>query len=193
MPFLSHLIYQGPLARSHLRATPPRPDKPARYALFPEAGFQNAVPSRLQLFSRQVREARRPRQQWPDCGSAAQEGPDPLPPQSPPGTREPAREAHGGTLAIALLIGCAERRQRAGPVVGGSARLHACADRVRWTKGEVPGRFSRVRHFVAVAIGNGLGATAREARLLLGKAASCDGEGRCWLLRLRSRRIPGQK
>lgn len=46
----------------------------------------------------------------------------------------------------------------------GGARLRACAEGVRWTKGEVPGRFSRVRHFVAVAIGNGLGKTAREAR-----------------------------
>lgn len=75
----------------------------------------------------------------------------------------------------------------------GGARLRACAEGVRWTKGEVPGRFSRVRHFVAVAIGNGLGKTAREARLLLEQAASGDGEGHCGLLRLRSRRVPGQE
>lgn len=59
---------------------------------------------------------------------------------------------------------------------GAGAAARAQTERAE-RRGVVAGRSSRVRHFVAVAIGNGLVQTAPEARSSLESGASCDGVG----------------
>jgi hypothetical protein len=105
--------------------------RPARYALFPEAGFRNAAPSWLQLFSCQRSETQRqqrPRRRNRDPG---RECLPPPPSQPPPGTRERARMAHAPALATALPIGCADRRHGEDPGGRWELVLRACAGGTR--------------------------------------------------------------
>lgn len=100
---------------------------------------------------------------------AARAPPQPLPGSSPgcprrvPGARERARAPRAPPV-------CLRSRLAAPPDVTGRAPATAggwpcaCADRERRSEGEVAGRFSRVRHFVAVALGSGLGEVALAAR-----------------------------
>lgn len=107
--------------------------------------------------------------------------PPPPPPPSPPspGTRERPKAAHAPTVTSVLLIGRATRRHGEGP--GGSWEPEPARAQIERAerRGEVAGRFSRVRHFVAVAFGNGLGKTAPEARHSWESGASCGGGIHC--------------
>lgn len=55
------------------------------------------------------------------------------------------------------------------------------------------GRLSRVRHFVAVALGNGLGETAPEARRSWESGASRGGGYQCRAVGGAESRVPGQE